>query len=108
MPKPRLPYHRRFPSGMLLELLAGSRQLVVLLPALVSAIPTSAATSTSVTAIATATTAAVAGHLSQARVNLLLGLLEDIDEITRLLLVCFGCQSCFEQRSCYWGTHCQW
>jgi hypothetical protein len=57
--------------------------------ALVSAKPTSAtAAATSVATISAATTtAAVADHLGQAGINLLLGLLEDIHKITRLLLV---------------------
>jgi hypothetical protein len=57
----------------------------------VTAKPTStAATSTSVSAPTTTTTAAAkASHLGQTRVNLLLGFLEDIYEITGLLLVCW-------------------
>ena len=55
------------------------------------------ATSTSTTATVTAITAAAAAattvpnHLSKARINLLLGLLEDIDEITRLLCIWRHC-----------------
>lgn len=85
------PYHRRLPSGRLLELLADRPRSAPdpALCSLVSTIPTSAAATATVTTVA-ATTAAttIANHLSQARINLLLGLLEDIDKITSLLLVC--------------------
>lgn len=53
--------------------------------------PTTATATTATTAIAPTAAAAAttteAGHLSKARINLLFGLLEDIDKITRLLLV---------------------
>lgn len=54
-----------------------------------SAEPTSAtATTTTPSAVAaTAAAATVSSHLSKTRINLLLGLLENIDEITSLLLV---------------------
>lgn len=84
-------YHRRLPSGRLLEL--ADRPWSAPDPALValpSTIPTSAAATATVTTVAATTAAAtVANHLSKARVDLLLGLLEDIDKITGLLLVCF-------------------
>lgn len=50
--------------------------------------PTSTTTTATVAAETTAATATtVAGHFSETRINLLLGLLEDIDKITSLLLV---------------------
>lgn len=56
--------------------------------ALVAAKPTSASAASATIAESTATTtAAVADHLGQTRINLLLSLLEDIHKITRLLLV---------------------
>lgn len=88
-----LSYHRRLPSGKLLELAdrPWSAPGGVFRRSLPSTIPTSTASTTTVTAVAAAaTTTTVAGHLSQTRIDLLLGLLEHIDKITGLLLVCFG------------------
>lgn len=48
---------------------------------------TAASTSIATTPAATTTTTTEASHLSKARINLLLGLLEDVDKVTRLLLV---------------------
>lgn len=105
---PRWPYHRRFPNGMLLELAGGPSARGVVACGLVSAIPTSsAASSTTESAIATAAaTTAKSGHLSQTGINLLLGLLQDVDEITGLLLVCRG--SADVQGKQGRRTHCQW
>jgi hypothetical protein len=86
-------YHRRPPRGWLLALAEKSRQLVVLFfDSLVSTEPTStAASSTSPAAVASAAAAtAEASHLCQTRIDLLLGLLKNIHEITRLLLVISG------------------
>lgn len=84
------PYHRRLPMGMLLELLAGGRvSSRGVLADSASAEPTSAtATATTPSAVAaTAAAATVSSHFSKTRIDLLLGLLENIDEITSLLLV---------------------
>lgn len=54
---------------------------------LIITLTSTAATSTSVTPTAATAATTEASHLGKARINLLLGLLEDIDEITRLLLV---------------------
>ena len=48
---------------------------------------TAASTVTTTSVAATTTTATVAGHLNETWVNLLLGLSENVDEITSLLLV---------------------
>jgi hypothetical protein len=52
------------------------------------------------TVAATTTTTTVSGHLSQAWVNLLLGLLEDINEITSLLGVYSGLAKSAVRRGC--------
>lgn len=52
---------------------------------LTSVAAASVSTAAPVPTVAATTTTAVSGHLSQAGVNLLLGLLEDIHEITSLL-----------------------
>jgi hypothetical protein len=83
-------YHRRLPMGMLLALaeMARSARGVARLPS-VTSIPTStAAATTSIASVAATATAAKASHLSQTGINLLLGLMKDIHEITSLLLVC--------------------
>ena len=54
---------------------------------LTSTVATTAATVAPATATSTAT---VASHLRKTRVNLLLGLLEDVDEVAGLLGVCDG------------------
>ena len=54
-----------------------------------TAAPTAAtATATSPAAVAAAATAAVANHLGETGVNLLLGLSEDSDQVTSLLRIC--------------------
>jgi hypothetical protein len=53
----------------------------------VSAIPTSTTATATVATVTTAATAAVADHLGEARVDVLLGLLEDVNQIASLLLV---------------------
>lgn len=61
---------------------------VDLIVGLTATIPTSTtATSASPAAVAATTTTAEAGHLGEAGINLLLGLLQDVDEFTGLLLV---------------------
>lgn len=58
------------------------------LTVLTSAEPTSTtATTTSIASVSTTTTATVAGHFKEARINSLLSLLKDINQITGLLLV---------------------
>lgn len=56
----------------------------------VSAIPTSTTTTSTVAAVTTATATTIADHLGEARVDLLLGLLKDINQVAGLLLVWKG------------------
>lgn len=73
---------------MLLALAEGWSARGCRFAASVSAEPTSTtASSTTVPAVSATATTAKAGHLGKARVNLLLGLLEHIHQITCLLLV---------------------
>lgn len=102
------PYHFRLPRGWLLALaLAEDRSARgdVGMRASVSAKPTSTtASSTTPTAIATTTaTSSEAGHLGKARINVLLGLLQDVDKLTGLLLVCVVVSI-----ECGPGVRCMW
>lgn len=75
---------------------------------LTSVAAASVSTAAPVTTVAATTATAVSGHLGQAGVNLLLGLLENINEITSLLGVCTGVSKvCASERVCQF-THCQW
>lgn len=57
------------------------------LPTASTSAATAASTVTTTSVAAATTTATVAGHLNETWVNLLLGLSENVDEITSLLLV---------------------
>ena len=84
-------YHLRLPRGWLLALAEDrSARGDVGMRASVSAKPTSTtASSTTPTTIATTTaTSSEASHLGKAGVDVLLGLLQDVDKLTSLLLVC--------------------
>lgn len=75
---------------------------------LTSVTAASVSTAAPVPTVAATTAATVPGHLSQAGVNLLLGLLEDINEITSLLGVYTGVSKvCATERASQF-THCQW
>lgn len=57
------------------------------LPTASTSAATAASTVATASVAAASTTATVAGHLNETWVNLLLGLSENVDEITSLLLV---------------------
>jgi len=61
------------------------RGSVATAPATTSTAAATATAPATTTATATSSTTAVADHLGEARVNLLLGLLEHVDEVTSLL-----------------------
>lgn len=63
-----------------------------------SAIRTAPTASAAVATKPPAAAAAEAGHLGEARIDLLLGLLEDIDKIPGLLGVCDGLTSTVQER----------
>ena len=75
-------YQRRLARGMLLALAVIQRvriKLSSVKPVAMIRTATTAAATVATTVASVATTAAVAGHLGKARVNLLLGLGEDVD-----------------------------
>lgn len=75
---------------------------------LTSVAAASVSTAAPVPTVAATAAATVSGHLSQAGINLLLGLLEDINEITSLLGIYTGVSKvCTTERVCQF-THCQW
>lgn len=99
-------YHRRLPTGMAFAPLApaerpvtANRSALVLQHAtgqnsytLTTTESTTAAAAATVAAVAAAaTTTAVPSHLGKARINVLLGLLENTHEVTSLLSIWRGC-----------------
>ena len=111
--KRQLLYHRRLPMGMLLALAGGrSARDVCFIPSATAEPTSTTAPSTSIatTPAATATTTTETSHLGKARVNLLLGLLQDVDEIASLLLVCIyllaSAKRLYQETNA--RTHCQW